>query len=267
MMLRTPSCSMKAITFCCAPAPIDNMATTAATPKIMPSMVSRERSLCVARFSRPRNRSGSHCVSVRGSAKERVFMVGRIASFCARTQCRTRAAHFGLFGSTGFRINQRHHGARLEAFQDRASSAERADLDLLRFEASAALAINNLLAFALEHGFARDGYGVGKLVATDGQACGEAGAEPGVALIEKNGDIEFVRGVVVPEFMGGGPAHGLHFAGEVLSGQCIDLGIHGLAQLQVAAVVLRYCRDGFRCKPLIYCLFDYPWVLFVAHLL
>ena len=33
MRLRTPSCSMKAITFCCAPAPMDSMATTAARQK------------------------------------------------------------------------------------------------------------------------------------------------------------------------------------------------------------------------------------------
>jgi hypothetical protein len=33
-------CRMNAMTGCCAPAPIDSMATTAATPKIMPSMVS-----------------------------------------------------------------------------------------------------------------------------------------------------------------------------------------------------------------------------------
>ena len=36
---------MNAITSCWAPAPIDSMATTAATPKIIPSMVRSERSL------------------------------------------------------------------------------------------------------------------------------------------------------------------------------------------------------------------------------
>jgi hypothetical protein len=36
MTLRTPSCSMKAITCCCAPAPIESIAITAETPKIMP---------------------------------------------------------------------------------------------------------------------------------------------------------------------------------------------------------------------------------------
>jgi hypothetical protein len=36
---------MNAITCCCAPAPIDSIDRTAATPKIMPSMVSAVRSL------------------------------------------------------------------------------------------------------------------------------------------------------------------------------------------------------------------------------
>src|SRR5437879_2457432 len=68
--LRTPSCSMKAMTFCWAPAPMESMATTAATPKIMPSMVRRERNLWLVRFSKPKARSGSHCCRDRGSAME-----------------------------------------------------------------------------------------------------------------------------------------------------------------------------------------------------
>ena len=49
---------MNAITSCCAPAPIDSMATTAATPKIMPIIVRSDRSLCARRFSNPRRSSG-----------------------------------------------------------------------------------------------------------------------------------------------------------------------------------------------------------------
>ncbi len=60
MTFRTPSCSMKAITCCCAPAPIDSIATTAATPKIIPSIVRSERSLWTRRLSRPNCRSCSH---------------------------------------------------------------------------------------------------------------------------------------------------------------------------------------------------------------
>ena len=48
---------MNAITCCCAPAPIDSIETTAATPKIMPSIVSSERSLWTRRFSSPSCRS------------------------------------------------------------------------------------------------------------------------------------------------------------------------------------------------------------------
>ena len=49
---------MNAMTSCCAPAPIDSMATTAATPKIIPIIVSSERSLCARRLSNPRRSSG-----------------------------------------------------------------------------------------------------------------------------------------------------------------------------------------------------------------
>ena len=56
--LRTPRFSMNAMTCCCAPAPIDSMATTAATPQIIPSIVRSDRSLCASRFSRPMRTSG-----------------------------------------------------------------------------------------------------------------------------------------------------------------------------------------------------------------
>ena len=49
--LRSPSRSIEARAWRSAPAPIDIMAMTAPTPKIMPSMVRAERSLCAARLS------------------------------------------------------------------------------------------------------------------------------------------------------------------------------------------------------------------------
>src|SRR5688572_27970572 len=58
MTLRTPSCSMNAIACYSAPAPMESIATTAATPKIIPSIVSRARSLWERRLSRP-SRSSS----------------------------------------------------------------------------------------------------------------------------------------------------------------------------------------------------------------
>ena len=58
MMLFTPSWSMKLIISFCAPAVMESMATTAPTPKIMPSMVSRLRSLCARRLESPMYSSG-----------------------------------------------------------------------------------------------------------------------------------------------------------------------------------------------------------------
>src|ERR1041384_2273946 len=52
---------MKLIISFCAPAVIDSMATTAPTPKIMPSMVSRLRSLCAKRLASPIFNSGRMC--------------------------------------------------------------------------------------------------------------------------------------------------------------------------------------------------------------
>ena len=61
MMLLTPSWSMKLIISFCAPAVMESMATTAPTPKIMPSMVSRLRSLCAKRLASPIFNSGITC--------------------------------------------------------------------------------------------------------------------------------------------------------------------------------------------------------------
>src|SRR5215471_9460833 len=49
---------MKLIISFCAPAVMESIATTAPTPKIMPSMVSRLRSLCAMRLESPMNNSG-----------------------------------------------------------------------------------------------------------------------------------------------------------------------------------------------------------------
>src|SRR4051812_2263432 len=61
MMLFTPSWSMKLIISFCAPAVIESMATTAPTPKIIPSMVSKLRSLCAKRLASPIFNSGRMC--------------------------------------------------------------------------------------------------------------------------------------------------------------------------------------------------------------
>src|SRR5207249_11916377 len=95
------------------------MATTAATPKIIPSMVSSERSLWLARFSKPRATSGSHCARDLGSAREPVVIFAQTALFHTRTRGRPRVARFGLFGCAGLRIDQRDHRARLNRSEER----------------------------------------------------------------------------------------------------------------------------------------------------
>src|SRR5438128_11554001 len=66
---------MKAMTFCWAPAPMESMATTAATPKIIPSIVRSERNLWLIKFSNPKARSGSHCCRDLGAVMELAFIV------------------------------------------------------------------------------------------------------------------------------------------------------------------------------------------------
>src|SRR5690348_9127642 len=61
MMLFTPNWSMKLIISFCAPAVMDSIATTAPTPKIMPSIVSRLRSLWANRLANPIFNSGRTC--------------------------------------------------------------------------------------------------------------------------------------------------------------------------------------------------------------
>src|ERR1700675_1968823 len=126
---------MKAITFCCAPAPMESMATTAATPNIIPSMVRRERSLWLAKFSKPKARSGSHCSRDLDSAMEVRFMGVRFVSVDTRTQGRTcTAAFFRLPCAFLFRIHQRYNRSDGEAVEDRPSFAEGADFYFLDFE-------------------------------------------------------------------------------------------------------------------------------------
>src|SRR2546421_297925 len=147
MRLRTPSCSMKAMTFCCAPAPMESMATTAATPKIMPSMVRRERSLWLARFSKPKTTSGSHCCSDRGSAKELAFMGVCLTSLRARTDTGIGCVASLLFsGEIFLGIHEGHDRSRRNTIEDRSAFTQRTDFDFLHFETPVAFAIHYLLA-------------------------------------------------------------------------------------------------------------------------
>src|SRR6266849_4770776 len=64
MMLLTPNWSIMASISFSTPAVMDSMATTAPTPKIMPSMVSRLRSLWTRRLESPMYSSGKYPESI-----------------------------------------------------------------------------------------------------------------------------------------------------------------------------------------------------------
>src|SRR2546430_2786942 len=249
MRLRTPSCSMKAMTFCCAPAPMESMATTAATPKIMPSMVRRERSLWLARFSKPNTTSGSHCCSDRGSAMELAFMGVCLASIGTRTETGIGSVASLFFsGEIFLGIHEGDDSSRRNAIEDRPAFTQRTYFDFLHFETPVAFAIHDLLAVVFEDGFAGNGNGARKIVPQDAQPNREAGAEAHIALVELDSHIEFVLGVVVPKFVGRRAANGLQFAGKGFTGKRIDFYVDGLPGLQVGAVGFAYLRGDFQSR-------------------
>src|SRR5689334_21638181 len=113
---------MKLIISFCAPAVIESMATTAPTPKIMPSMVSKLRSLWAKRLASPIFNSGMIC--------ERPMLFRR------RHAAHRAAAALFLLGFALLvrlvrgRIRHRDHFARLHAArQNRRRFADLRDLD------------------------------------------------------------------------------------------------------------------------------------------
>src|SRR5687768_6919850 len=131
--LRRPRRPMASSAFCSAPAPIDSMAITAPTPKIMPSMVSPVRSLCVARLPK----------------------------------AEVKVSRFSIAGSLTvlFRILQRDLVSGDETLgHDDAARARRADRDRHRFEGLAFPAVDELLPFLLEHGLPGDGERAGLIL-------------------------------------------------------------------------------------------------------
>ena len=70
---------MKASTCCCAPAPMDIIDTTAATPKIIPSIVRSERTLLASSVSIPRLQSTRICKRAESSnSAARRDIIGRL---------------------------------------------------------------------------------------------------------------------------------------------------------------------------------------------
>src|ERR1051325_9795301 len=197
---RTPSCSMKAITFCCAPAPMESIATTAATPKIIPSIVSNDRSLCVAKFSIPNRRSGSHCASDFGDINELSFIALGDTSLRHSADRRTSSsACLGISCGFLFGIHQSHHGSRRDSFENRSHLAQRPYFHFLRFESHASLAVNDLFLVAFEHRFRRNRNGIRNLLAENAEPRGKSGSQAFVQPVQRYHHIEFVFPIFVPE--------------------------------------------------------------------
>src|SRR4051812_13244649 len=196
--LRTPSCSMNDMTSCCAPAPIDSMATTAATPKIIPSIVSIERSLCARRFSRPRRSSGRTSADQRCvralicfpgvPPRERPLLGPSPAASPARSNHVTRS-HGSLASVLLRRPRTRERAARrlgarrrdvgidegddvplVQAVDDGAALGRGDDLDGVAFEVIAVLQEDVIAARLLEDGLTRNVQGVWKLASVDRHA-------------------------------------------------------------------------------------------------
>src|SRR4051812_12521235 len=121
MTLRRPRRPIASSAFFSPPALIESIAITALTPKIIPSIVSAVRSLCVARF----------CSAVVKVSVLRIFVLGGIAQ-------RDLVA---------FRQALRH---------DDAARGRRPDLDRDRVELVAVLAVDELFSLLLKDGLARD---------------------------------------------------------------------------------------------------------------
>src|SRR6266446_392000 len=268
MRLRTPSCSMKAMTFCWAPAPMESIATTAATPKIIPSMVKRERNLWLVRFSNPKARSGSHCCRDLGSVMELAFMVMPQDSLGRRAQAGSRASTALVVTSGLFLwIHKSDDRSRRNAAEDRAALAHCPDFDFLGFEAPIAFAIHDFFTVVIEDSSAGNRNRAGKIVTENTQANREAGMQSRVGTVELHGHIEFVLSVIVPEFVARRPANGLHLARKGFAGKRIDLYFYGLTRLEVDAVVFSDLRGNFKVGHVNYFRDRASWIDLIADVI
>src|SRR5215467_6741124 len=237
MRFLTPSCSMNAMTFCCAPSPMESIATTAATPKIMPSIVRSERSLWLERFSKPSRRSGSHCTRARASGMTSEVLISRASSLRGRSICAStyrrprRFVRFGFLCRSRFWIHKSNDRSRGNAGKNGAPFTQRAHLHFLRFKSALPFAVDNLFPFALEHRSARNGNGFRKLVAADAQSNGEARSQPRILALKNNSNVEFMFRIVIPELVRSRSPNALHFATEFLAGQRGNLDSRSLALL------------------------------------
>ena len=177
---------MNAMTSCCAPAPIDSMATTAATPKIMPIIVSSERSLCARRLSSPRRSSGR---------KSDVVPLMRVATMVIANR-RPPAASESCCWWSGARRSDPSSATSVPSDKARdggAALGEVLDLDLALLEAVADLHEDVRLPVLLEHGLTRHVQRIGDFFALNRDARRRARLQPRIGLVELERHVEEAR--------------------------------------------------------------------------
>ena len=136
---------MKASTCCCAPAPIDIIDTTAATPKIIPSMVSSERSLLA------QQRLEAAPAVDQDLQPRRVVEERRQARHHRPPPGTGPEAVAGLAaGRAGLGVDQRDVGVGGEVLQDDAVLGDAHDLHGHGLELRAVADVDDRLAFLLE---------------------------------------------------------------------------------------------------------------------
>src|SRR5450432_1135802 len=149
---------MKLIISFCAPAVMESIATTAPTPKIMPSIVSKLRNLCAKRLERPIFSSGRMPENM-----PMWLLASRHAAHAA-----ARRLLIGLALLVGGRIGQRHHLSGLDtAGQHHQRFALLHQLHFARLELAVLLDEHNVLSVLVEYRLRRNVDHIGKFFDMD----------------------------------------------------------------------------------------------------
>src|ERR1700710_1628310 len=159
--LRSPSRSIEASAWRSAPAPIDIMAITAPTPKIMPSMVSAERSLCAARLSSAERKASWGVMGLLSADHQPAATPSRARGGSGRAR---RRLDLGLTGGARGIAQGEHVAGRNARFDHDPPHRGGAELDLDRLEAVLPLAVDDRAPLAVEHRLAGHQQGVLALV-------------------------------------------------------------------------------------------------------
>src|ERR1700722_7217586 len=176
-------------------------------------------------------------------------MAAPFASIGTCTQTRSCvAAILGLSRPLLVRIHQRHDRSDRDAFENRSAFAQRPHFHFLQLASPSTLAIPDLLSVVLEHRFCGKRHGLCKAIAKDAQLRLEARPQPRIYAVDLDGHVEFVLGIVVPEFASRGSSDRSHFPAERLTRKRIYLYIHGLSGLDIGAIGLADLRRNLQTR-------------------